>query len=203
MSELDLLTISLYTLKNRAGDMFSYSKALKKYGEIIMSDLPFEIERKFLIEYPDEKFISEAQDISDIVQTYLVPEEKGVTDRVRKRTGNGHSVYTHTRKIRVNDMRRIEYEDEVDEEKYNALLQRADKDRNVILKKRICYYYKEQMFEIDLFSFWKDRAVMEIEIDNENAEVEFPPSIKIIKEITEDRRYTNAAMARQIPQEEI
>lgn len=164
-----------------------------------MEELPYEIERKFLIEYPSHSFISAAEDISDIVQTYLVPEEKGVTERVRKRTKNGKSVFAHTRKIRVNDMRRIEYEDEVDEQKYNELLKRADEGRNVIIKKRICHNYKEQLFEIDLFSFWNDRAVMEIELKDENQAVEFPPEIKILREITSDKRYTNASLAREIP----
>ncbi len=100
-------------------------------------------------------------------------------------------------------MRRIEYEDEIDEKKYNELLERADSQRNVIVKKRICYNYKEQLFEIDLFSFWNDRAVMEIEMDDENAVVEFPPDIKIIREITSDKRYTNASMAKEVPMDKL
>lgn len=166
-----------------------------------MEELPYEIERKFLIEYPSQCFISKAEDISDIVQTYLVPLENGVTERVRKRTKNGKSVYTHTKKIRVNDMRRIEYEDEVKEPEYNELLKRADEGRNIIMKKRICHNYKGQLFEIDLFSFWDDRAVMEIELNDEGQLVEFPPEIRVIKEITSDKRYTNAALAKQISTE--
>ncbi len=168
-----------------------------------MEQLPYEIERKFLIQYPSKDFISCAQNISDIVQTYLVPETSGVTERVRKRSKNGNSVFTHTKKIPVNDMRRIEYEDEIDEKMYSELLKRADNQRNVIVKKRICHSYKGQLFEIDLFSFWNDRAVMEIELDDENAAVEFPPDIKIICEITADKRYTNASLAKKIPMDKL
>lgn len=168
-----------------------------------MEEIPYEIERKFLIKYPVSTFISNAVDISHIVQTYLESEEKGVTERVRKRTKNAKSVYTHTKKIRVNDMRRIEYEDEIDEREYNELLKRADKRRNVIEKKRICHRFKGQLFEIDLFAFWDDRAVMEIELVSEEQPIDFPPEIRIIKEITSDKRYTNAALAKNICMEKL
>ena len=59
--------------------------------------------------------------------------------------------------------------------------------------------YKGQCFEIDIYPFWKDRAVMEIELENENQAADFPPEIEIIKEVTEDRRYTNSSMALSIP----
>ena len=59
------------------------------------------------------------------------------------------------------------------------------------------------MFEIDLFPFWEDRAILEIELQDEAQPVEFPPEIEILKEVTEDRRYTNSSMAKEIPQDRI
>ena len=61
--------------------------------------------------------------------------------------------------------------------------------------------YKDQRFEIDLFPFWSDRAIMEIELEREDQAVDFPPEINIIREVTEDRRYTNSSLAREIPME--
>ena len=40
---------------------------------------------------------------------------------------------------------------------------------------------------------------MEIELDSEQREVALPPFIKVIKEVTEDGRYTNAALAKEVP----
>ena len=59
----------------------------------------------------------------------------------------------------------------------------------------------EQLFEIDVYPFWTDRAIMEIELDSEEREVMLPPSIEVIKEVTGDGRYTNAAIAREVPAE--
>ena len=44
---------------------------------------------------------------------------------------------------------------------------------------------------------------MEIELENEEQKILFPPEIKIIREVTEDGRYTNKALAKTIPYDEI
>ena len=59
--------------------------------------------------------------------------------------------------------------------------------------------YEGKELEIDVYPFWQDRAVMEIELTDEAEAVALPPEIEIIKEVTRDRRYTNAALAKAIP----
>lgn len=59
--------------------------------------------------------------------------------------------------------------------------------------------YKNQLFEIDIYPFWNDRAVMELELSDEEQSIVFPENIEIIKEVTDDKRYTNASIARSIP----
>ena len=108
-------------------------------------------------------------------------------------------VYTHTVKRRINDLRREEQEREISEAEYRALLQRADPERRVIEKRRYVLAYGGKAFEIDVYPFWQDKAVMEIELTDETETVKLPPEIEIIKEVTRDRRYTNAALAKAIP----
>lgn len=162
-----------------------------------------EIERKFLIRYPDMTFLAKCADYTEITQTYLSHDNDKMSERVRKRGKGGAYTYTHTCKTHINAMRRIEIENEISEEEYLKLLVRADPERNVINKVRWCLNYKDQMFEIDIFPFWNDRAYMEIELTDETDKVEFPPFIEIIKEVTGDKRYTNASLARAIPMDEI
>ena len=163
----------------------------------------FEIERKFLIKYPDMSLLRSRAQGTEITQTYLKSPEKGISNRVRKRGSNGVYTYTHTVKTRINDMRKLEVEDEISEEEYTRLLQDADPKRNTIYKERWCLEYEGQMFEIDIFSFWQDRAVMEIELRDESQPVCFPPEIEIIKEVTDDKRYTNSSMAKRLPEETV
>lgn len=162
-----------------------------------------EIERKFLIRYPGPEFFEACQDITDITQTYLQSGQKGRTARVRKRGRDGQFTYTHTVKERISDMRRVEIEREVSLEEYKELLKTADQERRVIYKKRCCIEYQGLLFEIDIYPFWQDRAVMEVELLDEEQQFAFPPQLEIIKEITADKRYTNSSLAKMIPQEEL
>lgn len=168
-----------------------------------MNNNGFEIERKFLIHRPEDIWLEENAEGSNIIQTYLKTNVPGCSERVRKRSGANDTVYTHTEKKRISAMRREEREEEIDEKEYLVLLKAADPQRRVIYKRRYVLTYKSQSFEIDIYPFWNDRAVMEIEMENETVQVELPEDISVIKEITEDKRYTNASLAREIPFDEI
>lgn len=156
----------------------------------------FEIERKFLIRRPDERWLAENTDRSEIVQTYLIRPEGGGRARVRKRTQDGVTVYTHTVKQRVNDLRALEAEREIDAEEYARLLLKADPKRETLIKTRCCLPYHGQIFEIDLYPFWEDQAVMEIELTDETQTVDFPPEIKLIREVSSEREFSNASLAK-------
>lgn len=162
----------------------------------------FEIERRFLIRFPDPDWLRAHASGSEIRQTYLISPAKGVSARVRARSAGGRTVCTHTVKTRVSDIRRIEEEREISPEEYVALLQTADPTRRTIEKQRWLLEHEGQLFEIDLFPFWTRQALMEIELTREGQPVVFPPEICVLREVTEDGRYTNRALAREIPPEE-
>lgn len=163
--------------------------------------LPLEIERKFLIKYPDTELLDRLSEgnRSEISQTYLVS-EAGISERVRARTRGGVTVYTHNTKIKLSHMKRIELEDEVGEAEYKKLLTRADPKCRTIEKVRYCVPHGDFVFEIDIFPFWTDKAFMEVEMPSEDTHVELPDFAEIIREVTEDNRYTNHSLAKEIPE---
>ena len=163
---------------------------------------PYEIERKYLIRFPDLMWLNAAADKSEIEQIYLKAAD-GVTARVRKRVWKDRCIYTHTVKQKVSDLRRIEHEHEISEAEFLKLASKADPLRSVLHKYRYCLPYEGQMFEIDIFPFWQDRAFMEIELENEEQGICFPPEIRVIREVTEDPRYTNSALSLTIPYDDI
>ncbi|MBR5094736.1 MAG: hypothetical protein IK095_06545 [Oscillospiraceae bacterium] len=162
-----------------------------------------EIERKFLIDMPDPAYLASAGSVTQIEQTYLLRRERGVTERVRKRGREGAWVYTHTCKKRISDVVRIEDEEEIGETEYRELLLQADPSRRAIQKRRWVLPYEGQEIEIDIYPFWDDRAILEIEMERETQQLRFPPQIRIIREVTADRRYSNAALSREIPRDDI
>ncbi len=161
----------------------------------------FEIERKFLIAMPEEDFLAGCE-ISGIKQTYLLG-EPGTTERVRRRRWADHCEYTHTVKRRISNIRREEDEREISEAEYFALLERADPARHTIEKLRCCYTIGGEIWEIDVFPFWEDRAYCEIELQSPEEDVLLPDWLTVIREVTGDPRYTNSALAREIPRDPI
>ena len=171
------------------------------YNISAMSKNIFEIERKFLIRRPDRDWLCRHASASQITQTYLkiVP---GESARVRKRVYGDHISYTHTMKQKISDMRRVEREIEISQEEYEKLLKQAHPARRTIEKERWVLNYHNQAFEIDLFPFWEKQAYLELELESEEQEIDFPPDIEILREVTADKRYTNAALAKEIPDED-
>ena len=163
-----------------------------------------EIERKFLIKYPSEELLSlvDEKKRSRIVQTYLVSED-GITSRVRMREYSDGVKYTKTEKKRISFISCFEEERVLSEEEYEKELEKADRRRNPIEKQRLLLDFGGHTFEIDLYPFWNDRAIMEIELSAEDEAFELPSSVEIIRDVTEDVRYKNARIAIEIPKDEI
>lgn len=158
---------------------------------------PYEIERKYLIEYPDIDWLESNPNCKriEIVQTYLESEDEEEI-RVRKRGADGHYVYFMTSKRKISDIKRVEVEKRLSESEYLILLKNADKTKKAIHKTRYCLTYENQYFEIDVYPFWDDKAIAEIELSDENLDVVFPNQIKVIKEVTNDDAYKNSSLAK-------
>ena len=156
-----------------------------------------EIERKYLIQYPDTRVLADLPGVhmSTIVQTYLDGDTHPHA-RVRARTENGHTVYTHTVKTPVSALTRVEDEHEITFEEYEALLSHADQGSATIYKTRYNLPFEGFVFEIDIYPFWDHVAVMEIELPSEDKAFVFPEGIKVIREITDDKAFSNRSLAK-------
>ena len=161
-----------------------------------------ETERKFIIIKPKVEEISALPDFSesDITQTYLRA-EPGTTHRVRRRVKCGSAVYTECTKRRISPVTSIEDEREVTLTEYEELLALRDEASTPIEKKRVTFSYSGRLFEVDIYPAWERCCVMEVELPSEDAEVDFPPFITLVKEVTGDKRYSNAGMSRAFPDE--
>ena len=157
---------------------------------------PLEIERKFLIEYPDLKWLDSLPNCRkvDIIQTYLLAEPEDEL-RVRQRGENGSFVYFKTRKRKVSETVRVELEERLSQNEYLRLLMDADPEKRPIRKTRYCLTYDNQYFELDVYPFWNDQAILEIELRDGDTPIRFPKKLKVLREVTEDERYKNAALA--------
>ena len=157
---------------------------------------PFEIERKYLIRYPNLARLESLPNCEkvDIVQIYLRSDDD-TQIRIRKRGSNGHYIYYRSEKRRVTAMRRIEVEDRLSEDEFQKLQANADPTARPIRKTRYCLTENNLYYEIDIYPEWSRQAVLELELRSEADEVVFPKGIEVIREVTGDDRYKNYSLA--------
>ena len=186
----------LRVIDNSSNFETKMKRLLTEISTFIGEPTPFEIERKFLIEYPETKSLEKLPNCKkvDIIQTYLTS-TNGKEMRIRQRGEHGNYTYTKTTKIEVSKMKRVEIETRISKDEYISCLLEADTNKHQIRKTRYCLMHKSQYFEIDIYPFWKDKAIVEIELLNENQKIEFPKELKIIQEVTGDNNYSNFTLA--------
>ena len=171
---------------------------IEEICHVLGEPIPLEIERKFLVKIPDLSTLPHFERVT-IVQQYLAPNKTGVRRRIRARGQHGSWFYTETTKRRVTDITRIETERIISLREYRHLCATTlDATRKVIRKYRYCFVWNHQYFELDVFDKPAlHHALLEIELTREAQEVCLPPFLKIIKEVSDDPRWTNSALARR------
>ncbi|CAB4196854.1 CYTH domain containing protein [uncultured Caudovirales phage] len=164
-----------------------------------------EIEKKFLVKFPTSwstlsEMFDELIDVKRISQTYLKSKDGDPASRVRKTveglTGDTETVYHFNQKKPVEAGIHEETEYEINKSKYENHLKEADPSKVEVQKTRFVFDYNDQVFELDVFKGpLKGLAVLEIELEDKDVPVELPPYLKIIKEVTKDKRYSNYELA--------
>jgi CYTH domain-containing protein len=164
-----------------------------------------EIERKFLIKFPSSwealsELFDELVDVKRITQTYLKPKGDDPAARVRKTvrglTDEKEVEYHYNQKTPVETGTHKELEHNITEKQYNKYLQDPYPGKGSVEKTRFVFRYNDQDFELDVFKgALKGLALLELEIDHKDDTIELPPFLEVLKEVTEDKGYTNFTLA--------
>lgn len=175
-------------------------KLIKEIAHVLGEPEPLEIERKFLIEKPDEEYLENLDfcEKVNIIQTYLKSNNPNEEVRIRQRGINGSYTYSKTRKISIDGLKRIEIETRLTPEEYLEELTNADVSCKQIFKTRYCLSYNNQYFEIDIYPDMENEAILEIELSNEDEKIQIPEFINVIEEVTKKEEYKNASLAKML-----
>ena len=165
----------------------------------------YEIERKYLIRRPGEALLEAPPgcEVWQIEQIYLRDEPPWDTRRVRRVRTGGEERYYRTFKSRVTTLSAREDENRLDRAGYEALVKEAREGARPILKTRYRIPWEGHVLEFDLYPFWEDRAILEIELEREDEAVRLPDYVRLIREVTGDARYKNFALAHSVPMDAI
>ena len=176
--------------------LLKIKRLMKEITAFLGEPEPFEIERKFLIKYPNIEWLESLPNVEkvEIIQTYLNSEPNEEV-RVRQRGKDGNFIYTKTIKRKISDIKRLELERRLSKDEYLTELMNADTTKHQIRKTRYCITYNNYYLELDIYPFWKDKAILEIELSKEDDEISIPNEIEVIKEVTDDESYKNVNLA--------
>lgn len=157
---------------------------------------PVEVERKFLVKTAPAAFPMKTEEV-EIEQTYLVS-RAGEEARVRRRGQHGSHTYTHTLKRPPKDGQRVEVERPISAREYTAHLGEADPTRNVVKKRRRCFLWNSNYFELDTFVEPRPGLLLlEAEVEDIHAKLELPPFLEIEREVTAEPEFYNATLAKR------
>ena len=170
---------------------------IKEISAFLGEPKPLETRRKYLIEYPDLHMLETRPNCQrvEILQAYLKSEVPGEMIRIRQRGRDGNYVYFKTRKRMVEGMKRIEMEERLTHHEFLDLLMQADPDYRPIRKARFCLSENGLYYNIDVYPQWNDQALMEVELYSAEDEVIFPEGIRVIREVSGEKEYSNPWIA--------
>ena len=138
----------------------------------------------------------------EIVQIYLTSGE-GETRRVRQVVSGGSIHYYRTFKRRLTSLSAEEDEREIDPVSYMEYAKEQIPGSRPVAKTRYRIPYGGHLLEFDIYPFWDDRAILEIELKSEWEGAQIPDYAQIIRDVSSDFAYKNSQLAMEVPMEVI
>jgi CYTH domain-containing protein/thymidylate kinase len=152
---------------------------------------PLEIERKYLLADDCDINVPVLSEDSMIEQIYL---KDG--SRLRIRHFGDLTQFTHTIKSQLEPGKRTEIERKISRAEYADMYSNRDMTRTPIKKLRRCFLWDSQYFELDLFlSPNTNLKLLELELESEDQKVRLPPFLKVVRDVTAEKKYTNKNLA--------
>ncbi len=170
-----------------------------KLRAVLGDPVPLEIERKYLVRATDLSLMPHYA-VAEITQLFVrFPDERVKKSRIRCRAISGACTYFETKKQSLRIGVRTEDERLITLAEYVHLAGFQIIGTSVIKKRRHCFVYEDQYFELDIFDAptrHAGLALLEIELSSEHESVLLPPWIDVVRDVTAEKLYTNYRLAK-------
>lgn len=192
----------LRIIDNSTGYEDKLRRLIAEVSNVTGTPGPSQLQRKYLVEMPDLTALENLPTCSKVetVQTYLISDPSQEV-RVRRRGIEGDYLYTKTVKEQADPgvkLRRIVSDERLTESQYLAELANADPTLAPLRKIRYCLCEDDRCVQLDVFPFWKDKAVLELPVADEKMPPDVPKMFTVIEEITQNPAYRNYNLAKTL-----
>ena len=172
------------------------TRALRAVYECLGEKAPEQHWHKYLIAMPDLSVLEERYAAAgiDMMQTYLQQTSPQVVRRVRQQKNGAEYLYFYTEK-RVTPEGQWETERPISGKEYVQYLMEGDTSLHTVRKTKYRFHCSGQRMEIDVYPFSQSHAILRAALE-EGQELQTPPEITVLREVTGEAQYKNRALAR-------
>ena len=173
------------------------ARGLRAVYEALGRPTQQEVWHKYLIALPTLQTLEQTYHAAsiDMMQTYLTRANPNIVRRVRQQKNGGDYLYFYTEK-RTTGSGQWETEKPISEKEYIRYLMEGDTSLHTVHKTKYRFGYHGCRFEIDVYPFSQDRAIMRAALPEDAPALAAPPEITILREVTGDPAYKNRQLAK-------
>ena len=185
---------NLHIIDNSVNFEDKINRAIVEIYRLLGEPEPMVDKRKFLVQMPDLDLLREKYGALafEMMQTYLCVTQPGVERRIRQQENGENYLYFYTEKHVMPDGVKWVTEKPISEKQYIHYLMEGDDALHSVRKKKYRFFHGDCKFELDVYPFSADQAVLFMYGDN----APIPPEITVLREVTGDPAYKNRQLAR-------
>lgn len=187
---------NLKIIDNSANFGEKINRALQEIYRAVGEPEPMPKKHKYLIDMPDMDTLATKYNAAtlDMMQTFLRETNPNVERRIRQQRNGADYLYFYTEKHLMPDGTKWDTEKPISQKTYIQYLMEGEPGLHAVHKTKYRFTYASQRFEIDVYPFSNDKAIMFRYSGTDEAEL--PPEIHVLREVTGDLEYKNKQLAR-------
>ena len=188
---------NLHVIDNSVDFEDKIARGLRAVYEALGRPTQQEVWHKYLIALPTLQTLEQTYHAAsiDMMQTYLTRANPSIVRRVRQQKNGGDYLYFYTEK-RTTGSGQWETEKPISEKEYIRYLMEGDTSLHTVHKTKYRFVYNGCRFEIDVYPFSQDRAIMRAALPENAPVLTAPPEITVLREVTGDPAYKNRQLAK-------
>ena len=174
-------------------------RAVREIFRIVGRPEPMDKKHKYLIAMPDMNrlVVNYGAVPFEMTQNYLVVTNPRIERRIRKQKNGSDYLFFYTEKHLMEDGTKWDTERPISSKEYKKYLLEAEPELQPVHKVKYRFNLDRQRFEIDVYPFSKEKAVMFAYAGSDDRDVTPPAEVTILREVTGDPEYKNKTLARR------
>ncbi len=191
-----------YHIVDNVGVTFEEKK--KKVRDIVYAYLgepiPLQSYKKYRVDFPNISFIEGQKAYTKVsIHRFYLPDqrkndkiERSITERVTR----DEATYYYSERRHIEDADRIYVEYKITKKEFDAILRDTIGPVRELKKERHCFTFNNSYYELDVFPFTDDYAVLKIQLTNKGTNAyEIPYFFENATDVTNDDCYKNYSLA--------